>query len=107
MLISSKFNRFIHGVILSEIRRLRYLAFKEHRIAIRPFYLTDETLKQLLKRLDFDYPREKNGEPLSYTKLRETDFLSHIAFLETIMAQNGYEPKYLDELKKEKQCLTK
>ena len=88
----------MHGVVLAEIHKLRRLTIRERNIVIKPFYLSSETLKLILKYLDFDYPREKDGEPLSYTKLREADFLSHIAFLETIMAENGYEPKYLERI---------
>lgn len=89
----------MHGVVLKEFHALRYLKIAEHNIAMRPFYLSNDSLKQLLKVLDFDYPRQKDGTPLSYTKLHEADFLSHIAFLETIMAENGYTPKYLEQIR--------
>lgn len=93
----------MHGVVLAEIHKLRHLVIRERNVAIKPFYLSDEMLKLILKHLDFDYPRQKDGTPLSYTKLREADFLSHIAFLETVMAENGYEPKYLERMNNENQ----
>ena len=101
MIISSQFNRFMHGVVLRELGALRYLQIREHKLALRPFYLTQGTLKQLLKVLDFDYPREKDGKPFSYRKLTARDMLAHIAFIELVMAENGFEPKYLQEFKEE------
>ncbi|RAZ49185.1 hypothetical protein [Campylobacter hyointestinalis] len=90
MRISSPFNRFMHGVVLREIKKIRYLKIAELKIAIKPFYLSFDTLKQILKYLDEDYPRKKGGEPFSYTELKELDFLRHIAFLECVCAENGY-----------------
>lgn len=101
MQISGQFNRFMHGVVLAQMRSLRYLCIREHRIAIRPFYLSAGTLKQLLKVLDFDYPREKDGAPLSYTQLSTADMLAHLAYIETLCAENGIEPEYLREFKEE------
>lgn len=100
-MISSRFNRFMHGVVLRQIHELRYLKINEHRLALRPFYLTLDTLKQLLKVLDFDYPRQKDAKPLSYKKLTTADMLGHIAFIETLLALNGITPHYLEEFKKE------
>lgn len=80
----------MHGVVLSQVYKIRYLKVNSIKAAFRPFYLNYETLKQILKVLDMDYPRDKNGVPLSYTKLNELDFLSHIAFIEILLAENGY-----------------
>lgn len=80
----------MHGVVLREIKKIRYLKISGLKIAIKPFYLSFDTLKQILKYLDEDYPRKKGGKPFSYTELKELDFLRHIAFLECICAENGY-----------------
>lgn len=80
----------MHGVVLREIKKIRYLEFRTLKIAIKPFYLSFNVLKQILKYLDEDYPRKKDGEPFSYKELKELDFLRHIAFLECICAENGY-----------------
>lgn len=101
MQISGQFNRFMHGVVLAQMRALRYLCIREHRIAIRPFYLSAGTLKQLLKALDFDYPRQKDGTPLSYTQLSTADMLGHLAYIETLCAENGIEPEFIKEFEKE------
>ncbi len=90
MRISTNFNAFMHGVVLKQFSAFRYIKLYELKIAFHPFYLTVSTLKQLLKWLDSDYPRDKAGVPLSYKKLEASDFLSHIAFLEQLAAQNGY-----------------
>ena len=101
MQISGQFNRFMHGVVLAQMRALRYLCIREYRIAIRPFYLSADTLKQLLKVLDFDYPRQKDGTPLSYTQLSTADMLGHLAYIETLCAENGIEPEFIKEFEKE------
>lgn len=80
----------MHGVVLRQVHKIRYLQINYLRVAFSPFYLSINTLKQTLKVLDLDYPRQKDGTPLSYTKLNELDFLSHIAFIEILLAQNGY-----------------
>lgn len=79
----------MHGVVLREIKKIRYLKISGLKIAIKPFYLSFDTLKQILKYLDEDYPRKKDGKPFSYTELKEVDFLRHIAFLECVCAENG------------------
>ena len=91
----------MHGVVLAQMRALRYLCIREHRIVIRPFYLSADTLKQLLKVLDFDYPRQKDGTPLSYTRLSTTDMLEHLAYIETLCAENGIEPEFIKEFERE------
>lgn len=101
MRISSQFNRFMHGVVLAEVNRLRTLKTSQPAYLIRPFYLSPQTLKQVLKYLDYDYPRTKDGTPLSYKGLSVLEMLSHIAFIETLLASNGVSPKYLIEFKKE------
>lgn len=101
MQISGQFNRFMHGVVLAQMRALRYLCIREHCIAVRPFYLSADTLKQLLKALDFDYPRQKDGTPLSYTQLSTADMLGHLAYIETLCAENGIEPEFIKEFEKE------
>lgn len=78
----------MHGVVLREIKKIRYLKISSLKIAIKPFYLSFDTLKQILKYLDEDYPRKKDGKPFSYTELKEVDFLRHIAFLECVCAEN-------------------
>lgn len=79
----------MHGVVLREIQKIRYLKIAGLKIAIKPFYLSFDTLKQILKCIDEDYPRKKDGKPFSYTELKEVDFLRHIAFLECVCAENG------------------
>ena len=92
MKIRNEFSRFMHGVVLKELWALRYLEIRELHVAIRPFYLAFDTLKQVLKRLDTDYP-------LTYTKLNTEEVLSHIAFIERLMSENHHEANYLKEMK--------
>ena len=99
MRIRNEFSRFMHGVVLKELWALRYLEIRELHVAIRPFYLAFDTLKQVLKRLDTDYPKDKEGKPLSYTKLNNEEVLSHIAFIERLMSENHHEANYLKEVK--------
>ncbi|BCX79235.1 hypothetical protein [Campylobacter sp. 19-13652] len=101
MQISNEFNRFMHGVVLSYVHSLRYLKIEGLRVGIRPFYLSFDALKQLLKYLDFDYPRNELGVPISYTRLSVFDMLSHIAFIQTVLAENGLLQDFLDEFYKE------
>lgn len=102
VLISSEFNRFMHGVVIKQVHKFRFLKIAEIGVLIRPFYLSHDTLKQVLKYCDYDYPRKKDGTPLSYTEIREADFLSHIAFIERICAENGYELEFTKELENAK-----
>lgn len=89
MIISREFNRFMHGVVIAKVQKIRILKVREIKGILHPFYLSKDTLKQVLKIIDLDYPRDEKGEPLSYTKLNESEFLSHIAFIERICAENG------------------
>lgn len=89
VIISREFNRFMHGVVIAKVQKIRILNVREIKGILHPFYLSKDTLKQLLKIIDLDYPRNNQGEPLSYTKLSELEFLSHIAFIERICAENN------------------
>lgn len=93
MQISSNFNRLIHGVILSKINKIRLLktSLGDKEVEFKPFYFSKDTLKQFLKLIDLDYPRDKNGLPLSYTKLNNLEMLNHYRFLELLLIENGYE----------------
>lgn len=95
MLIKNEFSRFMHGVVLAEISKIGVLYIADFNKALKPRYLSRETLKKVFKYLDLNYPRNKNLEPLSYTKLNKFEMLSHLKFLELVLMENKIMPKWL------------
>lgn len=94
MKVSSNFNRYLHGVLLKEIVNARFLRIStgkngDKMLVLRPFHMDKDSLKQLFKVLDFNYPLDKNAKPLSYTKLNTKELVSHALFLEMTLADNG------------------
>lgn len=96
MKISSEFNRFIHGVVLKEIitKNILMVDLGRSKLTFHPYKFSPETLKWFLKILDFNYPREVDGKPFSYTKLSEADTLKHLNFIEMLLIDNGYEVEF-------------
>ena len=65
MKISISFNRFIFGVVLEELRRPNIvLTFREVGFKFRTSQISKESMRNLLKYLDLDYPRDDRNEPL-------------------------------------------
>lgn len=98
MRISTNFNRFIFGVVLEDLKNCGgVLEFKEPPFKFRCSQLSKETIRNLLKYLDFNYPRNENGVPLSYTKLDSKQMSDHVTWIERQCAFSGIEMKYIVE----------
>ena len=94
MKISIQFNRFIFGVVLEQIRDVDEIIIDEPRFAFRPRTIKKESLRNLLKYLDLNYPRNDVGEPFSYTKLTSKEMSDHLEFI--VKSCNG-NMKYIND----------
>ena len=98
MKISTNFNRFIFGVVLEDLKNCGgTLEFKEPTFKFRCSQLSKETIRNLLKYLDFNYPRNDDGMPLSYTKLDSKQMTDHVSWIERQCAFSGIEMKYISD----------
>ena len=98
MKISSNFNRFIFGVVLEDLKMSGgVLEFQEPPFKFRVTSISKETIRNLLKHLDFNYPRDENGTPLSYTKLDSKQMSEHVNWIERQCAFSGIEMQYITE----------
>ena len=80
--ISNNFQKFIFGVVLEEIKRDNgVLKFDEPPFQFRPKTVKKESIRNLFKHLDFSYPRDENGVPLSYTKLDSKEMTRHVEWI--------------------------
>lgn len=53
----------------------------------RPSAFSYDSFRDIMKSLDFDYPRAENQLPLSSAKLSIEEMNSHIAFLEVLLME--------------------
>ena len=98
MKISVNFNRFIFGVVLEDLKNSGgVLEFKEPPFKFRCSQLSKETIRNLLKYLDFNYPRNDDSVPLSYTKLDSKQMSDHVTWIERQCAFSGIEMKYISD----------
>lgn len=98
MRISTNFQKYIFGVVLEDLKNCGgALEFKEPPFKFRCSQLSKETIRNLLKYLDFNYPRNDNGIPLSYTKLDSKQMSDHVTWIERQCAFSGIEMKYIVE----------
>ena len=96
MKISSNFNRFIFGVVLEDLKMSGgVLEFQEPPFKFRVTSISKETIRNLLKHLDFNYPRDENAKPLSYTKLDSKQMSDHVNWIERQCAFSGIEMQYI------------
>lgn len=96
MLISKNFQGFIFSAVLPELKKQGVvLQFDNPVFKFRTASVSKESIRNLLKYLDYDYPRNDEGEPLSYTKLDSKQMSSHVAWIELIAANSGLEFKYI------------
>jgi len=105
-MISSAFNRFYHGVVLKQVLQVPLLTVEDVKIGGIPFTFSPagvantmhgklDSVKQLLKALNLDYPKDKEGKPLSTTKIENTDLLQHIEAVIKMCADSGHEMDFV------------
>jgi hypothetical protein len=56
-------------------------------MVFRPSAFSYDSFRDLIKSLDFDYPRGENKLPISSAKLSTEDMNSHITFLEVLLME--------------------
>lgn len=96
MKYSLNFNRFIFGVVLEELRKPNItLKFDQPLFKFRTSQISKESMRNLLKHLDMDYPRDEELKPLSYTKITSKQASDHIKWIELIAGQSGVEFDYI------------
>ena len=98
MKISSNFNRFIFGVVLEDLKHSGgILTFQDPTFKFRVSSISKESIRNLLKHLDFNYPRDDAQKPLSYTKLDSKQMSDHINWIERQCAFSGIEMQYISQ----------
>lgn len=114
MKISSAFNRYMHAVLNDFYNQLYsiQIVFIDNNTGEVKRMIDDATgraftiyknedfsdmddLKQLLKLLNINYPRDDNGIPVSTTKIENADLLQHVLTIEEIAGINGIELSHL------------
>ena len=71
------------------------MQFDEPKFKFRTSCITKESMRELLKHLDFTYPRDEESKPLSYTKLDSKQMSDHVQWIEMIAGQSGCEFSYI------------
>lgn len=98
MMISNNFNRFIFGVVLEDLKHSGgVLSFQEPSFKFRVSSISKESIRNLLKHLDFNYPRDEHQKPLSYTKLDSKQMSLHVEWIERQCAFSGIEMQYISQ----------
>lgn len=54
---------------------------------IRPSAFNYDTFRDIMKMLDFEYPKDEQGRPLSSTKVSVEILNKHITFLEVLLME--------------------
>ena len=97
MQLSSAYNRFIHGVVYKELHSIQKpIKVFDGKFIFRPSGLTYNSVKQLLKHLDLNYPREGN-KVKSITKLTTQEMSEHLEFITLLLGENGITQKHIEE----------
>lgn len=98
MKISQNFNKYIFGVVLKDLKNSGgVLEFQNPPFKFRVSQITKESIRNLLKYLDFNYPRNETGIPLSYTKLDSKQMSDHINWIERQCAFSSIEMSYISK----------
>ena len=96
MKYSLNFNKFIFGVVLEDLKKSGgVLQFQTPPFKFRVSQVSKETIRNLLKHLDFSYPRDEKGVPLSYTKMDSKQMTRHIEWIERQCAYSSIEMNYI------------
>lgn len=65
--------------------------FAEHNFPnpfkLRPSAFSYDTFRDIMKMLDFEYPKDEQGRPISSTKLTVETMNKHITFLEVLLME--------------------
>ena len=96
--LSYQFTKFMFGVVLRDLRNKEIvLKFDTPRFMFRPSGISKESVRNLLKHLDFDYKRDDEGNPASYRDMSNADMTRHLQWIERQVAYSGYTLEYITE----------
>lgn len=98
MKISKQFQGKIFGDFIDDLYKNHY-GFKipefrwEDRteVIIRKYedYNSSDKLRWYFKIFDYDYPKEEDGHPLSYSKTDEKTLINHLEYMRYVLSFNG------------------
>lgn len=96
--LSYQFIKWVFAVPLEDLREKDVvLEFSTPRFKFRPSAISKESTRNLLKFLDFDYPRDDKGNPVSYRDLSNKQMQSHIEWIIRQAGESGVELKHIRE----------
>jgi hypothetical protein len=97
MKISNNYNRFLHGVIYNQVKAIQEpLKVFDGKFIFRPCSISLDSVKQLLKHIDLDYPRNDKGV-LSITQLTSKQVCEHIEFIILLLGENGHTFEFIED----------
>lgn len=99
MNISSNFQKFFFGVVCKEIKKLppMKIKFMGEWSMINFRMVKSESIYQILKQLNKNYPLAEDGKKLSTTKLNSKQMTDHILWIERVVSFNGFTFKYVSD----------
>lgn len=108
MKISLQFSKFYHGVVIKECLSVPLITVQDIKIGGHVFRFSPkgvatgfhgklDALKQLLKAVNLDYPRDNKGKPVSTTKITTKQLMQHIESVIKMVAESGYELDFVRE----------
>jgi hypothetical protein len=99
MIISHKFNKFFHGVVCKEIKKLppMKIRFMGEWSMINFRQVKSTSIYQILKQLNKNYPLDEDGTKLSTTKMTSKQMTEHIQWIERVVSWNGHTFDYVSQ----------
>ena len=92
-MLSNNFNRFYHGVVLKQVGGLKEIKtdieYLGRKFIFSPKRLNMDSLKQLLKAINLQYPRDSKGIPVSTRKIDSVELMQHIEYIIELCGNNG------------------
>lgn len=87
MKISPQHNRWLFGVLLEQVREAEIIRFDDLNFKFRPKAISKESLRQLFKMCDLNYPKDEKGLGVSYTKIEPSEMNRHINWIIDTVSQ--------------------
>lgn len=96
MQISREFQGFTFGKLWNEVSQIEQVIWFDVgsvNFPIRPKGIKRDSLRNLIKQLDPNYPKDENGRGLSYRDITTKELDSHLIWIYSTFADSGYEWK--------------
>lgn len=88
MLISSRLNRLLRGVIKEY--RDQFVATAPEEMKPYAEHITQASMKEILSDLNPDFPVDEKGKKLSFTKISNREACQHLEFIFMIGGEKGF-----------------